>query len=107
MKFLICDKNWYRTRNAYYHKLFINFKFYFSEGFVLLWKKGDDFVAVGDRIVNPGDARLQLVKETNGNTLVISLAEEVDAGDYVCQVSTYKPIEIKHSVKIRGKPSFI
>ena len=82
-------------------------KFYFSEGFVLLWKKGDDFVAVGDRIVNPGDARLQLVKETNGNTLVISLAEEVDAGDYVCQVSTYKPIEIKHSVKIRGKPSIL
>ena len=74
---------------------------------MLLWKKGDDFVAVGDRIVNPGDARLQLVKETNGNTLVISLAEEVDAGDYVCQVSTYKPIEIKHSVKIRGKPSFL
>lgn len=76
------------------------------EGFVLLWKKGDDFVAVGDRIVNPSDARLQLVKETNGNTLVISLAEEVDAGDYVCQVSTYKPIEIKHSVKIRGKLIF-
>jgi len=74
------------------------------EGFVLLWKKGDDFVAVGDRIVNPSDARLQLVKETNGNTLVISLAEEEDAGDYVCQVSTYKPIEIKHSVKIRVKP---
>merc|ERR1712223_1924552 len=74
------------------------------EGFVLLWKKGEDFVAVGDRIVNPQDARLQLVKETNGNTLVISLAEEEDAGDYVCQVSTYKPIEIKHSVKIRVKP---
>ena len=74
---------------------------------MLLWKKGDDFVAVGDRIVNPSDARLQLVKETNGNTLVISLAEEVDAGDYVCQVSTYKPIEIKHSVKIRGKPSML
>lgn len=75
----------------------------FTEGFVLLWKKGEDFVAVGDRIVNPGDARLQLVKEKNGNTLVISLAEEADAGDYTCQVSTYKPIEIQHSVKIRGK----
>ena len=70
---------------------------------MLLWKKGDVFVAVGDRIVNPSDARLQLVKETNGNSLVISLAEEEDAGDYVCQVSTYKPIEIQHSVKIRGK----
>ena len=70
---------------------------------MLLWKKGEDFVAVGDKIVNPSDARLQLVKETNGNTLVISLAEEEDAGEYVCQLSTYKPIEIKHSVKIRGK----
>lgn len=59
-------------------------------------------MAVGDRIINPSDARLQLVKETNGNTLVISLAEEEDAGEYICQVSTYKPIEIKHSVKIRG-----
>jgi hypothetical protein len=73
------------------------------EGFVLLWKKGEDFIAVGDRIVNPTDPRLQLIKETNGNTLVISLAEEEDAGEYVCQVSTYKPIEIKHSVQIRGK----
>ena len=53
--------------------------------------------------MNPTDPRVQLVKETNGNTLVISLAEEDDAGEYVCQVSTYKPIEIKHSVKIRGK----
>merc|ERR1712038_1636492 len=74
------------------------------EGFVLLWKKGEDFVAVGDRIVNPTDPRLQLIKETNGNTLVISLAEEEDAGEYVCQVSTYKPIEIKRSVQIRVKP---
>ena len=76
---------------------------YFSEGFVLLWKKGEDFIAVGNRIVNNNDPRFQIIQETNGNTLVISLAEEQDAGEYVCQVSTYKPIEIKHSVKIRGK----
>ena len=60
-------------------------------------------MAVGDRIVNPTDQRFQLVKEANGNTLVISLADEGDAGDYTCQVSTYKPIEITHSVKIRGE----
>ena len=46
---------------------------------------------------------LQLTEEPNGNTLVISLADENDAGDYICQVSTYKPTEIKHSVRIRGK----
>ena len=61
-------------------------------------------MAVGEQIVIPGaDGRLQLVKEPNGNTLVIDLAQESDAGDYTCQVSTYKPIEIQHSVKIRGK----
>ena len=37
--------------------------------------------------------------------MVISLAEEKDAGKYVCQISTYKPTEIKHTVKIRGKKS--
>jgi len=80
------------------------------DGFVLLWKKGDEFVAVGDQMVVKNDPRFQLIKETNenggviGNTLVISLAEETDAGDYTCQVSTFKPVEIKHSVKIRVKP---
>ena len=86
-----------------YQLQLLTFSSFFAEGFVLLWKKGEDFIAVGDRIVNPTDPRLQLIKETNGNTLVISLAEEEDAGEYVCQVSTYKPIEIKHSVQIRGK----
>ena len=66
---------------------------------MILWKKGDNFLAVGDRIVDPSYARLKLVKETNGNTLEISLAKEEDVGDYFCQVSTYKPIEIKHSVR--------
>ena len=66
---------------------------------MILWKKGDNFLAVGDRIVDPSYARLKLVKETNGNTLEISLAKEEDVGDYFCQVSTYKPIEIKYSVR--------
>lgn len=74
------------------------------EGFVLLWKKGEDIITVGNQVINKADARLQLIQETNGNTLVISLAEEEDAGDYICQISTYKPTEIKHSVKIRVKP---
>ena len=73
-----------------------------------MWKKGDQFLTIGGQMVK-NDPRIQLIRETNenggmiGNTLVISLAEESDAGDYVCQVSTFKPVEIKHSVKIRGK----
>ena len=77
----------------------VTLNFIFSDGFVIIWKKGDNFLAVADRIVDPSDPRLKLVKETNGNTLEISLAEEEDAGDYFCQVSTYNPIEIKHSVR--------
>ena len=66
---------------------------------MILWKKGNNVLAVGDMIVTPSYARLKLVKETNGNTLEISLAKEEDVGDYLCQVSTYKPIEIKYSVR--------
>ena len=43
------------------------------------------------------------IQEADGASLVISLAEEKDEGKYVCQISTYKPTEIKHTVKIRGK----
>ena len=45
---------------------------------------------------------LCFLQEADGASLVISLAEEKDEGKYVCQISTYKPTEIKHSVKIRG-----
>lgn len=69
-----------------------------------MWKKGEEILTVGDQIIREENKRrFQLVKEQNGNSLVISLAEESDAGNYVCQVSTYKPTEIKHIVKIRGE----
>ena len=60
-------------------------------------------MAVGKRLVNPNDFRLELIKEANGNTLVINWAGEEDDGDYVCQVNTYPRIEIKHNVKMRGR----
>jgi len=75
------------------------------EGFVLLWKKGDEILVVGEQVIKEENKRrFQLVKEADGASLVISLAEEKDAGKYVCQISTYKPTEIKHTVKIRVKP---
>ena len=73
-----------------------------------MWKKGDQFLTIGLKMVK-NDPRIQLIRETNengdtiGNSLVISSAEGSDAGDYVCQVSTFKPLEIKYSVKIKGK----
>ena len=43
----------------------------------------------------------------NGNTLVISLAEPDDAGEYTCQISASRPTELRHSVQIRGKLTII
>ena len=34
--------------------------FYFTEGFVLLWKKGEDIIAVGKQLINREDKRLQV-----------------------------------------------
>ena len=74
-----------------------------SDGFVLLWKKGKDIVAVGSQLINKEDNRVKLEETENGNTLVISLAEPSDAGEYMCQISASRPLELRHSVQIRGK----
>ena len=38
----------------------------------------------------------------NGNRLTIRLAEEDDAGEYLCQVTAAETIELVHDVQIRG-----
>ena len=83
----------------------MKFSSLFSDGFVLMWKKGKDMIALGDRLYDTSDARLKLEKAESGNTLVISLAEPDDAGEYSCQISASRPLVQKHSVSIRGKIS--
>ena len=78
------------------------FLFFFPEGFVLLWMRNAAIIAVGEQIIEK-DPRYKLEKSTNGNTLTIALAEEADAGNYTCQISTFKPSNLYHSIKIRGK----
>ena len=92
------------------HKLFLHcidphfFLIVFAEGFVIMWKKGNDIITVNKQIVVPAlRNRFQLQDVDNGNELVISLAEEDDASEWTCEVSSFKPIELKHSVKIRGR----
>ena len=68
---------------------------------MLIWKHGDQIVAIGSQVMDK--SRVNLEQSKNGNTLVISLAETSDAGDYICQISAYKPVELKHNVKVRGK----
>ena len=69
-----------------------------------MWKKGNDIITVNKQVVVPTlRNRFQLEEVDNGNELVISLAEVGDASDWTCEVSSFKPIKIKHTVKIRGK----
>jgi hypothetical protein len=74
----------------------------------LLWKKGDTILAVGKQLMVKDDPRVKLEESENGNTLVISLAEPTDAGDYLCQISAqHKPTELRHSVRVRGEKDFL
>lgn len=74
------------------------------QGFVLMWKKNGNIISVGDQILGNADSRYNLEAKENGNNLVISLAELSDEGDYVCQVSAFKPTQIEHTVRIRVRP---
>ena len=75
------------------------------DNFVIIWKKGTEILTVGDKPFDGKDARVKIEKISNGNRLVISLADFSDEGEYTCQLSALKTIELKHSVKVRGKQS--
>ncbi len=69
---------------------------------MLLWKKGNEILTVGTQMVDRS-GRISLESGPNGNVLIVALAEEADAGNYTCQISTYQPSELHHQVKIRGE----
>ena len=48
---------------------------------------------------------MRLEGAENGNNLVIGPASPRDEQHYTCQISSYKPSEIVHSVKVRGNAS--
>jgi len=71
------------------------------EGFVMLWKKDSNIITVGTQII---DTRVRLEQASDGSTLVLGPAEPGDEAEYTCQISAYKPTDLKHNVKIRVKP---
>ena len=68
------------------------------ENFVIIWKKGSGILAFGDKPFDGTDARIKIESSTNGNRIVISLANVSDEGEYTSQMSALKTIELKHSV---------
>eukprot|EP00092_Neocalanus_flemingeri_P012338 GFUD01013302.1.p1 GENE.GFUD01013302.1~~GFUD01013302.1.p1 ORF type:complete len:508 (+),score=79.40 GFUD01013302.1:150-1673(+) len=74
------------------------------ENFVIIWKKGSGILAVGDKPFDGKDTRIKIETSTNGNRLVISLADFSDEGEYTCMLSAMKQIELKHTVRVRVQP---
>ncbi|XP_026467218.1 limbic system-associated membrane protein-like isoform X2 [Ctenocephalides felis] len=68
--------------------------------YVLAWKRGIAVLTAGTVKVSP-DPRLRLVE---GYSLEIRDAGPQDAGDYVCQIGTFEPREITHTVEIMVPP---
>ena len=69
----------------------------------MMWKKGNKIIAISDKLYDKRDEeRIVIEKVPNGNILSIRLAEEDDAGEYLCQVTAAETIELVHDVQIRG-----
>merc|ERR1719474_1546908 len=73
-------------------------------GFVLMWKKDGKIITLGESVINNKNGRYLLESHPKGNSLVIRLVSPADNGEYTCQVSSLKPIFIKHRVLVRVKP---
>ena len=77
-----------------------------------MWKKvepgksAEDILAMGDTILKQ-DSRFSVEinreGDKKGSTLVIALAEDSDAGHYVCQLGSNEKKELKHTITVRGK----
>jgi len=76
------------------------------DNFVIIWKKGSSIIAVGENFMEP-DSRSKIEVTEHGNTLIYSLAEEGDSGEYLCQISALADITLKHTVKVRVRPEVV
>ena len=74
---------------------------------MVIWRRGSEVIAMGKNLMGK-DPRYKLEDHgKRGNTLVISLAESGDAGQYICQMSSPdRPTELKHVARIRGEKKY-
>jgi len=85
----------------------------FPNNYVIMWKKvspdgSPAFLAVGANVMSDRDritVQLNHHGEKRGSTLLIGLANDNDAGHYVCQLGTNEDNkELKHTVLVRAPP---
>lgn len=66
---------------------------------MLAWKKGIAILTAGITKVTP-EERIRIVE---GYNLEIRNAQINDAGNYICQIGTLDPVELKHTLQILSK----
>ena len=75
---------------------------------VLSWRRiinnTSHYIATG-HLVMVSDPRVTLLTSTTSSTLLISLVNTSDAGQYLCEVSSSPPAHINHWIKIKGDDS--
>ncbi|KAL4154420.1 hypothetical protein QTP88_000295 [Uroleucon formosanum] len=76
---------------------------YNPENFVLAWKKGIAILTAGTTKVTP-EERIRIVE---GYNLEIRNVQINDAGNYICQIGTLEPVELKHTLQILIPPRII
>jgi len=88
----------------------------YPENFVVMWKKVEPgksgkagaILAMGEQILSQ-DSRVSVEinreGDKKGSNLIIALAEDSDAGHYVCQLGSNEKKELKHTITIRDPPS--
>jgi hypothetical protein len=71
------------------------------QGFVLIWKHGDQILTIANQTVNP---RFRMEALQDGNNLIIDQISPDDDGEYFCVISAPVPKILKHKISVRVKP---
>eukprot|EP00092_Neocalanus_flemingeri_P001771 GFUD01001889.1.p1 GENE.GFUD01001889.1~~GFUD01001889.1.p1 ORF type:complete len:1627 (+),score=435.88 GFUD01001889.1:194-5074(+) len=74
------------------------------EEYVLMWMKNEEFISVGNQILNSQGGKYDLEISAKGNSLVVNNASTSDRGTYHCQVSSYNLASLQHMVSVRVQP---
>lgn len=96
-----------------YQHYSIFYFFFFTGSYVLAWKRGIAVLTAGPVKVSP-DPRVRLLSTPQstsplpglsggGYSLELRDVRPQDAGDYICQIGTFEPREITHTLEILGK----
>merc|ERR1712106_294767 len=73
------------------------------EGFLLIWRKNNRIISIGDRIVHQSASKFHIEESENGNTLVIENVDETDEAHFSCCISANSETEIDHNVIVIKK----